>query len=497
MAQKKRKGQEGAAVEYITRPRALRKLQLSLSDFRRLCILKGIYPRDLKRKNRVGGSGSNKKTIYLAKDISFLSHEPLLAKFRTLQAFHKRLRRYVGRRDWTKVRSLEKHVKPEIKLDHLVRERYPTFSDALRDLDDPLSMLALFSTLPRTEEQSHQAETAAECARLLREFEAYVMATGGLRKAFISIKGIYYQAEVLGVPITWVVPHEFATPVPTDVDFKVMLTFLDFYRTLMRFVNYRLFARLGWPYPSSAAAGGGFVAEDEQVVLASALPPIEARDEIFPGGEQRPLAGSQIFISREVPLKMLAFVLQCMGATISFPRQQPLEETDGKEGGAPPALTASLLNEDDPSLTHQIVDRPALSRMFVGREYVQPQWVFDSLNAGQLLDMAPYRMGASLPPHLSPFVNEQEEEEEEQEGEEEMMEEQEEEVAVGKGAASGKKGPKGEKKAQKELAVAMLSKSKQKLYRMMQHSRQQKADAKQKLKTKRAAIASAKTSPSA
>ncbi|CAN6444856.1 unnamed protein product [Victoria cruziana] len=71
------KKKEGSAAKYITRSKAVKFLQISLSDFRRLCILKGIFPRVPKKKTE-----GNHKTYYHMKDILFLAHEPLLEKFR-------------------------------------------------------------------------------------------------------------------------------------------------------------------------------------------------------------------------------------------------------------------------------------------------------------------------------------------------------------------------------------------------------------------------------
>ncbi len=44
-----------------------------------------------------------------------------------------------------------------------------------------------------------------------------------LRKVFLAVKGIYFQAEVLGQLVTWLVPHQLAQVLPTDVDYRVRM----------------------------------------------------------------------------------------------------------------------------------------------------------------------------------------------------------------------------------------------------------------------------------
>ncbi|CAO3685063.1 unnamed protein product [Umbelopsis ramanniana] len=247
MAKIQKKGKKGAAANFVTRNQALKKLQISLADFRRLCILKGIYPREPRNKKKANKGSTAPTTFYYHKDIQYLLHEPVLHKFREYKAFAKKLAKVMAKGQYSTAKSLEEHNKPVYSLDHIVKERYPTFVDAVRDLDDALSMLFLFATMPVTDKISH--DVVEDCQRLTAEFQIYVMKSRSLRKVFFSIKGIYYQAEIKGQTVTWLVPYQFAQTVPTDVDFRVMLTFLEFYRTLVGFISFRLFSEINLIYP--------------------------------------------------------------------------------------------------------------------------------------------------------------------------------------------------------------------------------------------------------
>lgn len=54
--------------------------------------------------------------------------------------------------------------------------------------------------------------------------------------------------------------------------------------------------------------------------------------------------------------------------------------------------------------THHVIDRP-LSLLQSSIEYIQPQYLVDSLNNLFLLPPSQYSPGIPLPAHLSPFVD--------------------------------------------------------------------------------------------
>ncbi|XP_062873836.1 pescadillo [Trichomycterus rosablanca] len=562
----KKKYESGSATNYISRNKARKKLSLGLADFRRLCILKGIYPHEPKHKKKVNKGSTAQRTFYLLKDIRFLLHEPIIGKFREYKIFVRKLRKAYGKAEYGSVEKLKEN-KPAYKLDHIVKERYPTFIDALRDIDDSLSMCFLFSTFART--GKCHVQTIQLCRRLSVEWMNYIITSRSLKKVFLSIKGIYYQAEVLGQTITWLVPYQFAHDHPTDVDYRVMATFTELYTTLLGFVNFRLYQTLNLTYPPKLDGKGetdlkvdfeeDYAMDSESYLeklsaLSASLARVtstaaeeEAEIDHFPAEgedmekmEERLKAqkqedqhkklfdGLKFFLNREVPRESLGFLLRCFDAQVSWDKSQCI---------------GSTYDITDETITHHVVDRPSLDKQYINRYYIQPQWIFDCVNAKILLPVEDYFLGVTLPPHLSPFVEEKEgdyvppekqkllafqrgekpeqeedeEEEEDEEDEEEDDEEEEEEedeeestqearlknmekkrtqgkalsvkVTPGKATAENRQRLEQEEEAEeKRLAIMMMKKKDKYLYNKIMFGKKRKVREVNKMAAKRKAL---------
>lgn len=283
--------------------------------------------------------------------------------------------------------------------------------------------------------------------------------------------------------------------IPSDIDFRIMMTFLELYQTLLGFTFYKLYSDINLVYPptfdaekDNAAAGigallleetsrtltlGGKKGTEEGLAAAEAGKKVTAKEvkkqirhlahaapatstsaaaaesgqatvtvedgegegdtsmalEVaaagdatdFPapldGGDAQPareedvsdlFAPYHFFLSREVTRPTLEFIVRSFG---------------GRVGWDPILGAGSPYDVSDPRITHHIVDRPvpvagsasagADSNAVVlashpgKRAYIQPQWVVDCVNQRKLLPTEQYAPGATLPPHLSPFVDAQ------------------------------------------------------------------------------------------
>lgn len=311
-----------------------------------------------------------------------------------------------------------------------MKERYPTFIDAIKDLDDCLTLLFLFSTFPSLKYVPR--ELSALCRRLTIEFLHAVIASKSLRYCFISIKGYYFQADIKGQKVTWMVPHyyPFQPQSRSEVDFRMMSIFVEFYTIMLGFVNFRLYNQMNLVYPpqfpSNLFQDTEESLHDENVFVSERIAALnfdllkidptaeelEVDDDLNidllegeneseqikqmkeKAAEERKLRnlfkGLKIFINREVPREPLVFLIRCLGGKVSWDKT---------------LFVGATFDESDETITHQIVDRPSVSKQYMSRDYVQPQWVFDCVNQRQLLPTNKYFIGAILPPHLSPFVD--------------------------------------------------------------------------------------------
>lgn len=463
MGRLKQKGKAGAAKAYVTRSSAVKKLQCSLADFRRLCILKGIFPREPRHRKRANKGSTAPTSFYYAKDIAYLAHEPVLNKLREHKAFAKKISRALGRGEWSTAKNLEEN-KPIYRLDHIIKERYPSFVDAVRDIDDALCMVFLFASLPSNPRVS--PALIENCARLTAEWQLYVMHTRSLRNVFLSIKGVYYQAEVMDQNVTWLVPYQFPQNIPSDVDVRVMLTFLELYQTLLGFVFFKLYTDAGLVYPppldsgkdESGAGVGAFnlrsanpnpatgapkgdaskvsSKEVRQTIKnitaeSSSVPPADVdidRTDSFPNAAEEefvPQASkSDLDVPSSLPTLLSLSSLPILSSTNIFApytfwlsRETSrsifeflIRSFGGRIGWPVSSGGGSPYAEDDEAITHVIIDRPAAKGDTAQererrrrRKYVQPQWVVDCINAGKILLEDLYAQGKTLPPHLSPF----------------------------------------------------------------------------------------------
>jgi pescadillo protein len=104
-------------------------------------------------------------------------------------------------------------------------------------------------------------------AKLYKEWMTYCTISQCFKKAFFSIKGIYYQVEIMGQNITWVAPYQFNQRLPFDIDYKIIGTFMEFYISLLRFVNFKLFKDLDMQYPPTNIKGVSAAVTDEDQYL--------------------------------------------------------------------------------------------------------------------------------------------------------------------------------------------------------------------------------------
>jgi pescadillo protein len=246
---------------------------------------------------------------------------------------------------------------------------------------------------------------------LIREFDFYVGVSKTLKKAFISIKGIYLTSEILGQEITWLTPFNYPSKLTFDIDYSIMLNFLELYTNLLKFVNFKLYKDLGLDYPpfpdtnldkpyyglDSLAIKGiqTQVADRQRIEKGNLTSEIDCQSAEMKAILEKEKQGNKLknlfngfvfWINREVPKEVFSLAVLSCGGLFG-------DESDG-----------SAFDYKDKRITHYIIDRPIEGiQKLKNKEYIQPQWIFDCINSGTILPLSEYEPGHILPPHISPY----------------------------------------------------------------------------------------------
>ena len=96
-------------------------------------------------------------------------------------------------------------------------------------------------------------------------------------------------------------------------------------------------------------------------------------------------------LGRETPIYFLQYLILSFGGEYVLQDEMPEDEAE----------YAKVMKK----ITHFCMDRPTGESKEKGKEYVQPQYVVDSINNLFLLPTKAYAPGTPAPAHLSPFVD--------------------------------------------------------------------------------------------
>ncbi|EUD65542.1 hypothetical protein C922_04048 [Plasmodium inui San Antonio 1] len=447
LRKKAKKKKEG---KYLTKRSILKKLYLKEEEFQKLCIFKGIYPKDFKEIPLKLRSKFYKQKVYYSKnDFHKLSHEKIIQDFRKITTWVKKYKKYkVGLEDEEKCKNLIKNF-PQYTLDHIIKERFPVFSYAIEELDDALSAVVAYSLLPSNEKIGILNRFVTNCEVIKNHFHYYVYKTNRIKKGFITVKGYYLQAEILQKKVTWLIPHTFTPYLDKTIDFSIITTFIEYYISLLKFVLYKLYKMHNMTYPPEQSEllkgeklrhlsydeclislckemfgsqkgqlGESNQGEENSLTLDS-VPQVGEQGQSenhHEGVKPRSLPSNQreeeeikhdideqndtlkelfknqvYYIHTEMPLDILSIIILSCGGSIGW--NSPY----------------SPYELGDQRITHEILEPygqgKQMGQQKMEKMYVQPQYIFDCLNRKKILPCSDYSVDVkNLPVHLSPFI---------------------------------------------------------------------------------------------
>lgn len=349
--------------KFVSRKMALEKLRLKSKQFDRLCILCAIYPVVPNLRNCIDQEKGWYYKIEDVRSIYYSDAYDVLCKNRNIE---KRKEEYLK---FDRIEKLKNIKEEDYGLVGLVKSKYSSFGSSIADLGETLRHLYFIDML-----KIHDVKDA------LCEFENFILKRKLLDKVFMSKKGIFYSFDVEKIKVMWQVPYpslnlDQIVEEKKDIEINLKansMPFLDF----------------------------GSEIEDE-----------ESSDTIVDTNDPNKLDISLIKYSAPlmaIHLKLSLHKYNLLYKDVKSNRKGIFQHK--KVCVCVDSIKTQIefiLKHEDALIVSldesEIVIAETVDIINPGILYIQPQFVFDSLNSGYLLDYEPYYVGKTLPIHKSPF----------------------------------------------------------------------------------------------
>lgn len=364
---------------YVTREEALLCLAMDPETFDRMCVLNNVHPCLTKRSEQTNRST---RIQYKLEDIHRIRRSGPHEKVATKKRNREKRAKYIamGRED--RIKNLRSE---DIDYKQLILQKYPSLDEAIDDLGECLSCLFLCERLLQHARRLHIEFNVPIRQKIQRELETFLLFVclrGAEMKTFLSQSGAYYETEARGKKVFWKAPFHVADEEELlGINYDVVISSMELYVHVLEKVNYKLLKEAGLEWyakerKGSAVSGGG---SEAGIDLLSVLKQFQSSPEAKEASKPGAFGGQAFYLADDcsaIRESLVFLILFGGGSTVSSPEAADIYVTGGE------------------------IEEAFDTR----REYVHPQFVYDSTNLGGLLDRSLYKIGKTLPTHASPFA---------------------------------------------------------------------------------------------
>lgn len=350
--------------KYISRKAAVARMNVTEKMFDKLSVLCSVYPVVADSKH------CHDKSVgwyYKIDDIKRIFYSDVCSTLFNNVEKDKRRKDYIRFEQHSRA---DKIVDDEVNFVELVKQKYDGFGASIEDLGNTLRNLYVIKMLSIDNVEAD-----------LSTFEEFIIERRWLSKAFLARKGIYYGFSCEKIIVCWFVPYPgygLSDLVEEKQERLETKTKLDF-----DFLDFGSFSEEDEP---SEEGDQNDPNKMDISLLKYGSPLLKTHLKLilhklrilYPDGPSNSsiFEGQRFFVDIKSIPEQIEFVIRCGGGEI-----------------------ASLPDAN-------IVVTESVDEIRDAMIYIQPQYVFDSLNQHRMIPFDEYLVGKSpLPAHLSPFPN--------------------------------------------------------------------------------------------